>query len=449
MICSHTDMADYIVVEILEAIVWCLEQTVFTIFGVVEGIIMLLAYIPTFIENSLALVELLILGMFNSVKFVISFFFYVVSFMINLPENLADMLTLFESGVGEGLRWTVSGISYVFTSIAWFLLQIILLSRELVIFTLSYTGNLLHFIFFSTVNVFHAAMSYLISSTQSLLFILTDKVRELIFLPVLLSQNLIEMLLNTGKTICLNVSNAMSVLSELPKEAFNKLLSGFEYYISLAYPVKGDQERVNLPHSGVDWLARFSQLMLVFSFIIFVLVTSVLLYHMRNKIIASLAAALNVLLSKLSLLISRGEDNGGNNENQQRPQILQVQREIEEGSDENVDGGVESSDDDSGIAGTQMENRGTVLRGGSRERELQPSASSTSPRNYQRLLQQERDKQLCVVCQDNEKNTLLFPCKHLCVCSECVEQITSAVNLDRRRCPICRGKINSYMDVFT
>ncbi|KAJ8039363.1 E3 ubiquitin-protein ligase RNF26 [Holothuria leucospilota] len=172
---------------------------------------------------------------------------------------------------------------------------------------------------------------------------------------------------------------------------------------------------------------------------------------MRNKIFASLGVALKLVLSKLSRLIRRGEDNGGNIVNQQRPQIVQVQREIEEESDEgNVEGGVESSDDDSGFSGTQRkENRSTVLRGGSRERDSQPSTSSTSPRNYQMLLQQERDKQLCVVCQDNEKNTILFPCKHLCVCSECVEQITSAVNLDRRRCPICRGKINSYMDVFT
>ena len=39
----------------------------------------------------------------------------------------------------------------------------------------------------------------------------------------------------------------------------------------------------------------------------------------------------------------------------------------------------------------------------------------------------------CVVCLENNKAVVLWPCRHLCVCVECAPRI--------KKCPICRGHI--------
>lgn len=53
------------------------------------------------------------------------------------------------------------------------------------------------------------------------------------------------------------------------------------------------------------------------------------------------------------------------------------------------------------------------------------------------------DKMSCCICLTNPKNTVLLPCKHLCVCVSCGAQ-------DRlKHCPICRERIADRMTVFT
>jgi ATP-dependent DNA helicase PIF1 len=52
----------------------------------------------------------------------------------------------------------------------------------------------------------------------------------------------------------------------------------------------------------------------------------------------------------------------------------------------------------------------------------------------------EEDK-LCVVCKENSKNVVLLPCRHMCLCKICSENIN--------KCPICRKDINEYMQVFS
>merc|ERR1719491_805298 len=46
-----------------------------------------------------------------------------------------------------------------------------------------------------------------------------------------------------------------------------------------------------------------------------------------------------------------------------------------------------------------------------------------------------QDNHLCVICIERDKNILLLPCKHLCLCSKCfhVNNLTE--------CPMCRTKI--------
>ena len=53
----------------------------------------------------------------------------------------------------------------------------------------------------------------------------------------------------------------------------------------------------------------------------------------------------------------------------------------------------------------------------------------------------------CVVCQDNLKSILLLPCKHLCICPDCVA-IILGLRFDKRSCPLCRERIENIMDVY-
>jgi hypothetical protein len=51
----------------------------------------------------------------------------------------------------------------------------------------------------------------------------------------------------------------------------------------------------------------------------------------------------------------------------------------------------------------------------------------------------------CVVCFDAPKDHLVLPCKHLCVCEACAQQLTKTRT---PMCPVCRGPIIQTMKVF-
>lgn len=51
----------------------------------------------------------------------------------------------------------------------------------------------------------------------------------------------------------------------------------------------------------------------------------------------------------------------------------------------------------------------------------------------------ETDKD-CIICFAMEKDTVFVPCGHYCCCKTC------AVKLDGRKCCICRGKIEVFVD---
>jgi hypothetical protein len=52
----------------------------------------------------------------------------------------------------------------------------------------------------------------------------------------------------------------------------------------------------------------------------------------------------------------------------------------------------------------------------------------------------------CCVCLANRKDTVLLPCKHLCVCSVCAVEIKDSSK--NNTCPICRAAIKDTMKVF-
>ena len=77
-----------------------------------------------------------------------------------------------------------------------------------------------------------------------------------------------------------------------------------------------------------------------------------------------------------------------------------------------------------------------------------PSRSNHSARDLARRLENEREKHKCVVCQDDVKNVLVMPCKHMCLCVDCAHSIVEHRNSQRRVCPLCRGRISKVMNIF-
>jgi hypothetical protein len=57
-----------------------------------------------------------------------------------------------------------------------------------------------------------------------------------------------------------------------------------------------------------------------------------------------------------------------------------------------------------------------------------------------RQLEEEKEKQQCIICFNDECNCVLLPCRHQTLCSSCAEQVTD--------CPICRTAIEQRINVF-
>lgn len=63
----------------------------------------------------------------------------------------------------------------------------------------------------------------------------------------------------------------------------------------------------------------------------------------------------------------------------------------------------------------------------------------------------------CVICYNAMKDTILLPCRHLCMCRECAEIASARALLqaplaqgqrqasNANKCPICRTKVTTYM----
>lgn len=54
---------------------------------------------------------------------------------------------------------------------------------------------------------------------------------------------------------------------------------------------------------------------------------------------------------------------------------------------------------------------------------------------------QETDKSnACIICCENEFDTLLMPCKHNIACMKCTKNL--------KECPICRKKIEDFIRIY-
>ena len=61
-------------------------------------------------------------------------------------------------------------------------------------------------------------------------------------------------------------------------------------------------------------------------------------------------------------------------------------------------------------------------------------------------LSQEEENRACVICQVRPKSVLLMPCRHLCICQECVNMSSPAL---LQKCPLCRQVIIEKIQVYS
>lgn len=52
------------------------------------------------------------------------------------------------------------------------------------------------------------------------------------------------------------------------------------------------------------------------------------------------------------------------------------------------------------------------------------------------------DGKECLICLSENKNTLIMPCGHLCVCGDCGKLLQEKGH----KCPVCRGNIGSLIN---
>ena len=62
-------------------------------------------------------------------------------------------------------------------------------------------------------------------------------------------------------------------------------------------------------------------------------------------------------------------------------------------------------------------------------------------------LERDRDENLCVVCQTERKNIVLMPCRHMCMCKNCCEQLMEVYG--KTSCPLCCQSIASTLEIYT
>jgi len=77
------------------------------------------------------------------------------------------------------------------------------------------------------------------------------------------------------------------------------------------------------------------------------------------------------------------------------------------------------------------------------------SKGNVDHHQVQERVDQERERSLCVICQDQVKSVLVLPCRHMCMCVDCARTVVSGSHGQRRICPLCRGDIRIVMNVYT
>lgn len=76
------------------------------------------------------------------------------------------------------------------------------------------------------------------------------------------------------------------------------------------------------------------------------------------------------------------------------------------------------------------------------------AAGRVPAQKVERKKREEMELPYCAVCHENVKTVVLIPCKHLCLCPDCLDIILNQP-YHAHNCPLCRKKIDDYMVVYT
>lgn len=71
--------------------------------------------------------------------------------------------------------------------------------------------------------------------------------------------------------------------------------------------------------------------------------------------------------------------------------------------------------------------------------ESAPAAPTTGPDGSL----EESEERLCVICLVNERDTTVLPCRHLCMCNDCSQELRKQTS----KCPICRNHVDSLLHI--
>jgi E3 ubiquitin-protein ligase MGRN1 len=58
-------------------------------------------------------------------------------------------------------------------------------------------------------------------------------------------------------------------------------------------------------------------------------------------------------------------------------------------------------------------------------------------------VKEEDEAGLCTICFTNRVDTIISPCNHMCICSECAPMMQKSSVV----CPMCRGKIGKFIKI--
>jgi len=49
----------------------------------------------------------------------------------------------------------------------------------------------------------------------------------------------------------------------------------------------------------------------------------------------------------------------------------------------------------------------------------------------------------CIICMSDSRDTVMLPCRHMCLCNKCAEELRHQSNM----CPLCRSKIKHMVEI--
>ncbi len=56
---------------------------------------------------------------------------------------------------------------------------------------------------------------------------------------------------------------------------------------------------------------------------------------------------------------------------------------------------------------------------------------------------EDMEERLCVICLVNDRDTTVLPCRHMCMCHECAQELRKQTS----KCPICRNQVESLLHI--